>query len=270
MPIIPLPASVPVVPLPASVPIIPLPASVPVAPLPAAEDSTPSSGLPDERRVTCAIFTLESTCRNIYLKGRNRTGHDLRFAFKGKEAPLACILSKSKDSTTIKVILYEGLHRESSKCTAIRQITFECDAHHREIFGKSKDHRSLSVDLYFTVDSLRICTLEAVWKDTKEKLKVIENRPVPPGYRHASQEQDNASVEQSESQLSTPTAANSTTEGTHDDGMNPVEANERDSVAMQVALNAHNLHGQLQWVESDKPGHSSVYPMSDEDGNGVN
>ena len=120
------------------------------------------------------------------------------------------------------------------------------------------------------MDSSKICTLEAVWKDTKEKLKVIENRPVPPGYRHASQEQDNASVEQSESQLSTPTAANSTTEGTHDDGMNPVEANERDSVAMQVALNAHNLHGQLQWVESDKPGHSSVYPMSDEDGNGVN
>lgn len=204
------------------------------------------------------------------MKQQNRLSCNLGFVFKGKEAPLAKKLSKRLQLAPFKLIMYEGEEPISSKCTAIRQITFECDAYHEEIIRKCKDHRYPSFDLYFTVDSSKICTLEAVWKDTKEKLKVIENRPVPPGYRHASQEQDNASVEQSESQLSTPTAANSTTEGTHDDGMNPVEANERDSVAMQVALNVHNLHGQLQWVESDKPGHSSVYPMSDEDGNGVN
>ena len=250
-------------------PVLPLP-SVPVIPLPASEDSIPSSGLPDERRATCAVFTLESTCRSIYLKVRDRTGRDLKLAFKGKEAPLACMLSKSMDSTSIKVILYEGLHRQSSKCIAIRQIFFECDAYHEKLFRKSKDHRNLSFDLYFTVDSSKICTLEAVWKDTKEKLRVIENRPVPPGYRHASQEQANASAEQSESQPSTPTAANSTTEGVHDDEINLVEANMRDRVVMQLALNAHNLHGQLQWVESDRSDYPSVYVMSDEDRNDIN
>lgn len=204
------------------------------------------------------------------MKGRDRKGHNLKFAFKGKEAPLACVLSNSKDSTTINVILYEGLHRESSKCNAIRQITFECDAYHREIFGKSKDHRKLSFDLYFTVDSSKICTLEAVWKDTREKLKVIENRPVPPGYRHALNIQANESMEQSESQASTPTVANSTTEGAPDHGINPVEANMGDSFAMQLALNPQNPNGQLQWVENNQSDYSSVYPLSDEDKNNEN
>ena len=141
MPVAPLPTAVPVIPLPAPVPVIPLPAPVPVIPLTAAEDSTPSSGLPDERRATCAVFTLESTCRNIYLKQQNRVSCNLGFVFKGKEAPLAKKLSKRLQLAPFKLIMYEGEEPISSKCTAIRQITFECDAYHEEIIRKCKDHR---------------------------------------------------------------------------------------------------------------------------------
>ena len=67
-----------------------------------------------------------------------------------------------------------------------------------------RDYPKLTV--YVTADRKSLLSFKAVWEDTKETLKIVADRPVPPDYRQASQRRLNGSAEQSESQASTPRA----------------------------------------------------------------
>lgn len=167
---------------------------------------------PDEEMLNDSRFTIkEKRAYNIYTKTNMKLCCDLKLLIdKQKELPFTAVPYPFKaGSSGIKLTLYEGLEPVSSKCTAIRQVVFECDAQHERLIRQVKeaggrDYPKLTV--YVTADRKSLLSFKAMWEDTKETLKIVADRPVPPDYRQASQRRLNGSAEQSESQASTPRA----------------------------------------------------------------
>lgn len=167
---------------------------------------------PDERMLNDHRFAIkEKRAYNIYTKTKMKLCCDLKLLIdKQKELPFTAVPFPFKaGSSGIKLTLYEGLEPVSSKCTAIRQVVFECDARHERLIRQvneagGRDYPTLTI--YVTADRKGLLSFKAVWKDTKETLKIVADRPVSPDYRQVSQRRLNGSAEQSESQSSTPRA----------------------------------------------------------------